>query len=1199
VKADGTLSSSASDAGALTGTEITELISGTTYLVEVYTVSAIQPAGTGADADNPYLVATAGNLLWMSQNNTAQAGFSGKYFKQTANIDLTDLGEFAPVGSMTNPFKGHYDGNNRKISNLYIHGSYDETGLFGDSKGGTIKNLTLEDVSISGNNWAVAGIVGYLESTGTVTNCHITKSNDGSSSIEGTYPGGGSAIGGIAGENDGTIEYCSNAADITNHRSYAVGGIAGGSYTGGSAGIYNCYNSGSITGTAGTGDVGTVTGGIAGDLSGNISHCYNIGTVTVGQLNSIGGIVGKIGSGSILGNYFLATAADVGIGIDTPGTNSTGAAAKTSTQLKTKSTFEGWNFTTGPLCWVIDGSSNYGYPFISASVPQTQEELDNADVTAAKAALDDADFTLGNPDTTTSAITTDFTLPSSGTSGTAIAWSEITDTGSCISLSGGTATVTRPASVQGDKTVTLRATITKGSATETKDFTFTIKATLAAPGNLQIIQTNGTISVEDDNLYMTFDAAQSWLQNLKGIVVTKDGGNNVEGTDKWTVAANRIRYRADGNIPETATYDACGNFQLNNSDLFVKLALSDKDRICKTGSYTIKLIATGYDEQTMTFSITYGNFYGMKVIDQPSGVTSGGNVGKVQVAAVDRFGNVYTDTDGVHYSVVTASAKDSAFTLGGTATAAFTNGIATFDGITATKAEGLTGAKLHFSITKAGGGEAMIEENRSVLLAFAEPISQEDLVVSDFENPNSLRQFLPRFFAAGGDSQTYTCDSEAFNISAYTSGGGNGSGSDTPTSDTGAKIEVGGKTQTAGTVKTSTQDGKKTTTVSLSYDDISKILEGASSGATVTIPITTGSDTASGRLDGQAVKDLENKDATLVIKTGSASYSLPASEIDIASVSGQFGGSVSLSDIKVNVTISEPLDATAKVVEDAASSGGYTIAVPAVEFTVNCTYGGRTVEISSFNSYVERLIAIPDGVDPGKITTAIIVEPDGSIHHVPTEVTMIDGKYYAKINSLTNSVYSVIYNPIEFDDVEKHWAKDAINDMGSRLVVNGIGNNNYNPSSDITRAEFAAIIVRALGLEPGAGNNSFSDVSSKNWYCEYTETAASYGLILGYNDSSFGPNDKITREQAMAILARAMEITDLETSVEDSEISSLLSSFADASDISGYAKNSVAISLETDIVNGTSSTSIDPKDYVTRAEVAAMMQRLLQKSGLI
>ncbi|MDD3169957.1 MAG: S-layer homology domain-containing protein, partial [Eubacteriales bacterium] len=367
-----------------------------------------------------------------------------------------------------------------------------------------------------------------------------------------------------------------------------------------------------------------------------------------------------------------------------------------------------------------------------------------------------------------------------------------------------------------------------------------------------------------------------------------------------------------------------------------------------------------------------------------------------------------------------------------------------------------------------------------------------------------------------------------------TGGGGSGGSSDN------AAVVVGGQSQTAGTVKTTTQDGRTTTTVTISTDKLGDILKNADRGAAVTIPVPAGSNNASGMLDGQAVKDMENKDATLVLQTGSASYTLPASQIDIDSVSGKFGAAVSLSDIAVNVSISEPIGATVKNVEDSAASGGFSIAVPAVEFTVSCTYGGKTVNVSAFNSYVERMIAIPDGVDASKITTAIVVEADGLVRHVPTEVAMINGKYYAKINSLTNSVYTLIWNPVEFSDVKTHWAKDAVNNMGSRLVVNGVGDNHYEPKRSITRAEFAAIMVKALGLAPGTGTNGFGDVGSSAWYCPYIETATSYGIIKGYDKDTFGPNRTITREQAMTMIARAMELTGIEANLTDSEISSLL-----------------------------------------------------------
>ncbi len=86
---------------------------------------------------------------------------------------------------------------------------------------------------------------------------------------------------------------------------------------------------------------------------------------------------------------------------------------------------------------------------------------------------------------------------------------------------------------------------------------------------------------------------------------------------------------------------------------------------------------------------------------------------------------------------------------------------------------------------------------------------------------------------------------------------------------------------------------------------------------------------------------------------------------------------------------------------------------------------------------------------------------------MPTTIVVINGKYYAKINSLTKIIYSVIYNPVSFKDVANHWAKAAINDMGSRMVETGVGSGTYEPDRNITRAEFVAIIVRALGFQKG------------------------------------------------------------------------------------------------------------------------------------
>lgn len=426
------------------------------------------------------------------------------------------------------------------------------------------------------------------------------------------------------------------------------------------------------------------------------------------------------------------------------------------------------------------------------------------------------------------------------------------------------------------------------------------------------------------------------------------------------------------------------------------------------------------------------------------------------------------------------------------------------------------------------------------------------------------------------------------------SGGSSGS---TPTD--GAVVEVNGERQDAGQTTTQTEGGTTTTTITVDDTKLNNILEQKGNNATVTLPVSAGSDVVVGQLNGQTVKTMETKSAVLEIKTDTVTYILPAAQINIDAVLGQIGENVSLQDIIVSVKVAEPPADTVRIVEDTAQTGGYQIVVKPVQFEITCTSGDRTVEVSRFNGYVERTVAIPDGVDPAKITTGIVLNDDGTFRHVPTQIIMIDGKYYAKINSLTNSVYSVIYNPVDFNDMSNHWAKEAVNDMGSRMVVTGAGKDAYEPDRNMTRAEFATIMVRALGLSADDSASSFRDVRSGDWFRGYVNTAGTYGIITGYNSTQFGPQDTITREQAMAMIARAMKLTGLSATLTDAEKAGLLAAFSDSSQLSAYAKDSAAACLKTGIVTGKTATAISPGTPVTRAEVAVMVRRLLQQSGLI
>lgn len=448
---------------------------------------------------------------------------------------------------------------------------------------------------------------------------------------------------------------------------------------------------------------------------------------------------------------------------------------------------------------------------------------------------------------------------------------------------------------------------------------------------------------------------------------------------------------------------------------------------------------------------------------------------------------------------------------------------------------------------------------------------------------------------------------KVYTIDIYRSSGSNSSeGSNKTTQpttpeniNTGVDVLVNGKPESAGTITNTTKGAQTVTTIVVDSQKLAQKIESEGNNSLVTISVNTKSDVAIAELTGDMVENMKNNQAVLEIKIDTASYKLPAQQINIDDISAQFGNNVELKDIKLRVEISKPTEDIIKVVEDSANKGSFIIIAPPLEFRVTCEYDNKEIQISTFNSYVERTVAIPNGVDPSKITTGVIIDDDGTVRHVPTKVVMIDGKYYAIINSLTNSTYSVVWHSLEFNDVENHWAKEDINDMGSRMVISGVGNDNFEPDRDITRAEFAAIIVRALGLKPGTGENPFKDVNEIEWYSKFVQTAHEHGIISGYNNSEFGPLDKITREQAMTMIARTMNITELKSDIKTAEIETLLGEFIDSEQSAKWAMESIASCIKTGITTGKSGNTIAPKDKITRAEVAVIIRRLLQKSNLI
>ncbi|OQB12075.1 MAG: hypothetical protein BWY15_02330 [Firmicutes bacterium ADurb.Bin193] len=230
------------------------------------------PSGSGT-LEDPYIISCYDNLLYVQlhYDDAAYEGFEGKYFKQTANIDLSSEGFWTPIGDMSFPFGGIYDGNGYSINGLTIDTESDRQGLFGTvGYYGIIKNLGVTNVNINSAGDCIGGLAGY--SWGEIHSCYTTGSVKGQG-----------YIGGLAGV---TLMEVINSYSTCSVTSYGQDKMVGGLVGQAEGYIFNSYAAGAVNGS----NCASV-GGLVGGLSiGTIASCFAANTVS-GSGNDVAGIV--------------------------------------------------------------------------------------------------------------------------------------------------------------------------------------------------------------------------------------------------------------------------------------------------------------------------------------------------------------------------------------------------------------------------------------------------------------------------------------------------------------------------------------------------------------------------------------------------------------------------------------------------------------------------------------------------------------------------------------------------------------------------------------------------------------------------------------------------------------------------------------------------------------------------------------------
>ena len=276
------------------------------------------------------------------------------------------------------------------------------------------------------------------------------------------------------------------------------------------------------------------------------------------------------------------------------------------------------------------------------------------------------------------------------------------------------------------------------------------------------------------------------------------------------------------------------------------------------------------------------------------------------------------------------------------------------------------------------------------------------------------------------------------------------------------------------------------------------------------------------------------------------------------------------------------------------------------EFTVRTSGGGGGGGSSSSSTTEYTLTFDTNG---GSNITAVKEAANSKIDlsdYTPTREGYTFAGWYSDAD-LTNAVSSItltanttVYakwtegtetpaTDLPFTDVaESAWYAGAVEYAYENGLMNGTDATTFSPNASTTRGMIVTILYRQAGSPAVAENSGFADVAADAYYADPVAWAAANGIVKGYSESQFGPNDNITREQMAQILYGYAQLQG-----QDVSGAAGLSSFADGSQVSDWAETAMAWAVSEELLQGDDQGLLNPQGTATRAEVATILQRFL------
>lgn len=423
--------------------------------------------------------------------------------------------------------------------------------------------------------------------------------------------------------------------------------------------------------------------------------------------------------------------------------------------------------------------------------------------------------------------------------------------------------------------------------------------------------------------------------------------------------------------------------------------------------------------------------------------------------------------------------------------------------------------------------------------------------------------------------------------SGSSGGGGGGGGTVTPTTPAvpnaaGPLVEEGAK-QVSVTPAAASQNGVTTFTVTDSALTTALANAAGSKTAVLITAAATTDKTAVLSLTADQVKQLAgiHSDSAIIVSVGGSAVSLPVSLLK-SSPAGQ----------SLQLTIKQAPEEAGKLT--ATVTGSTVIGTPvAFEASWTTATGSTYLNIPS-NTFIKRSFTVPGKIEPK--TAGVLFEENGLVTPVASVFTpQADGTTLVTVNRPGFSTYAAVSKPAAaFTDIAASKSAAAIQALANKLIIQGTSATTFSPKSNLTRAEFTALLTRALGLRTDV-KVTFTDVSSTAWYAQDVAAASKAGLILGIGNGKFAPTQNVTRQELTVILDRALKLTGTELKSANPSFTT----YTDSAKVAPYAKDSLQTLSAAGIIGSDQGTSFNPTAPATRETAAAALFELLSKIGLI